>query len=889
MSLLVIGTKTASGVYDKEWEQRQADDSDSPTPVGGLGGKVVTPKPGGAPLSVKTGKPIAPPVNTGLATTIPAYQMIDGKFYYNPDNTAGIANFNNLPVNPSKSGGAITIAPTIQQIERGKIALAELKPYEVKPGLYNINQYLIDKPSGQSLENLYAAGFSREEVRAAAQENVKSGQEASEEANQHIAIKLAKSMWEGMTPWDESKGEQATPEGIVTMAGEILVPGVYTIRHWDEMSPTDKALSIAMDVIELIPFITAAAKGAKAVSTAGRGARFMGAVKGIGKEIVSQVRAPIDMVIHPIESVKGTYRTARELVENIADWHKIPEAVITTSDGTVRLLVDETTSPAQAMAIRDQLMDLVAQGKRPVVEVGDQVIELSQSALMKEIGGGVVHTTPQGGAFLNGLEVLDKFDDTGKIMPLSEQGLFVANQPLPRFAGSSAFGKTGDMPAILIFGKETAEKAIPSGKIYQSAIGKVSEMELKFPVGTVLDAPKQQLFTRIGPLGQRVEIFLDNPLNAVQIARLKGLALIEDLKAPFSPSLTISGTSGITNLTDDSVDEIVDILRSSDNIDQARALKNTLNITRTQRMVPRSLESLTGKVRAADILAERAKLKESGRNTTSPSPFDDKNVYDPYAETPESSRTVRAEAPPMSRAAPRAAPTRSTPTRPTPTRTEPVMRADVVKGREPDRTPIRPEEPDRTPIRPEEPDRTPIRPEEPDRTPTRPEEPTREAPRIKAPNRTPPRQEEPQKDYEGEYKLPDTEEKLLERVVFPKGTVAWKQGIGWWVFKPPYNRPGDREFVLTKPQGATIAADAKSAIGTIQAIGGKAPINTKFDMGIMDVKITSAPRTPSRDSGRAAIKFARDADKSYGGQGTRSKRVGPYHYKDGKVSRKPID
>jgi hypothetical protein len=120
------------------------------------------------------------------------------------------------------------------------------------------------------------------------------------------------------------------------------------------------------------------------------------------------------------------------------------------------------------------------------------------------------------------------------------------------------------------------------------------------------------------------------------------------------------------------------------------------------------------------------------------------------------------------------------------------------------------------------------------------------------------------------------------------GAVAWRQGIGWWVFTSPYNRPQDRRFLLKKPVGATITADAKSAIGTIQAIGGKAPINTKFDMGVMDVKITSAPRTPSRDSGRAAIKFARDADKSYGGQGT-SKRFGPYHYKDGKVSRKPID
>jgi hypothetical protein len=142
---------------------------------------------------------------------------------------------------------------------------------------------------------------------------------------------------------------------------------------------------------------------------------------------------------------------------------------------------------------------------------------------------------------------------------------------------------------------------------------------------------------------------------------------------------------------------------------------------------------------------------------------------------------------------------------------------------------------------------------------------------------------------EGELPEIKTDGEKPDNVFTPAdGAVAWKQGIGWWVFTSPYNRPQDRRFLLKKPVGATITADAKSAIGTIQAIGGKAPINTKFDMGVMDVKITSAPRTPSRDSGRAAIKFTRDAEHSYGGQGTRGHKVGPYHYKDGKMSRNPI-
>lgn len=120
------------------------------------------------------------------------------------------------------------------------------------------------------------------------------------------------------------------------------------------------------------------------------------------------------------------------------------------------------------------------------------------------------------------------------------------------------------------------------------------------------------------------------------------------------------------------------------------------------------------------------------------------------------------------------------------------------------------------------------------------------------------------------------------------GSVAWKQGIGWWVFSPPYNRPGDKTFVLSKPQGAKIAADARTAIGTIQAIGGTAPIDYKFDMGITDVYLKDPPRSPSVEPGRKAIRFKRDKDRTYGGNRTRAGRVGPYYYKDGALSKRPI-
>lgn len=830
-------------------------------------------------------------VKTEPTRIIPAYELVNGEFVYNPDNTAGVTNFNKLPVNPSK----VSLVQQGADLQKVESALKDLKPYEVEPGLYNINQYMIDSKSpGTALQTLRNAGFSQEAIKQAAKENLEAANLATKEAQKPIAVKLAKSVWQGMTPWDESKGETATAGGIGIMAAEIIVPGVYTVRHWDEMSGGERAFSIAMDAVQLIPFIGAAAKGAKSVSVAGRGARIAAAAKAVGKEAGYQLMAPIDMVIHPISTVKGAYRSGREFVENVVNIKKIPEAVITTSDSTVRLRVNEATSPAQAMAIRDDLMRLAAEGKRPMIQVGDNIVELGVSPLMKEVGGGVVHTTPQGTAFVNGLEVLPKKDLTGNLMPLSEQGLFVANQPLPRFAEASAFGKTGDMPAIVIFGKDTAAKAVPSGKIYSSPLGKVSEMELKFPIGAELPAPKQKLFTRIGPLGQRVEIFLDKPLNAGQVLKLKGLGIVEDLKAPFKPAINIAGADNISPITRTDADNIIDTLYRTGNVDQARALERAQRIVATQRVLPPTLERVTGRVRASEVKRARGEVQveaePSRREITRPDegPFDERRVYDPYAEPDEIRARREAERAPERRAEE--------------LRREPARREEL-RREAPRREELRRQEPRREDIRRED-----VRREEPRREEPRREEPRREAPRREEPRpprtpreepRTPrarveipretPARTRPPKEPPPRIKLPGTKGEVPPPRTFPKGSVAWKQGIGWWVFKPPYTGTDDRVFVLKRPQGATIAADAKSAIGTIQSVGGTAPIAQKFDMGITDVYLKDPPVKPSREKGRSAIRFRRDTDKSYGGKGTKSQKLGPYYYKGGAVSRKPLD
>jgi hypothetical protein len=755
-------------------------------------------------------------------------------------------------------------------------AVAQLKAYETKPGLYDLNTFLKDK-KGPGIATLRQAGFDWGTIKGAAKENAQDTALVLEQAK----TPLAKTIWRGMTPWDESKGEKATIAGGAIMAAEIMIPGVYSVRHWDEMSGGERAFSIAMDIATLIPVGGALARGAKAVSIAGRGARIAGAAKGLGREIVAQARAPVDMLIHPLATAKGAAKIGRELTENLLHPGKIPEAVLTTADGTVRLKIDKGMSAEKAVAVRDQLMDLARKGDRPMIEVGGQSISLGQSPLMKATKGGVVHTTPQGEAFVNGLEVTTKKNPAGGIMPASEQGLFVANQPLPRFSTTSAFGTTGNQPAIMIFSKDIAAKAIPSGKVYKSPIGAVTEMELKFPVGTVLPAPKQKLFTRVGPLNQRVEIYLDKPLSLLQRNKLKGLALIEDLKAPFKPAITIKGRGKINKVSDEALENMIDEIKRAGNIDQARALTRARTIIQGQRVMPRVIDQAVGRVDPAKVKRERAELD---RPTTRPTP----TKRDPV-RLPKRTRTE------IRRAGKRPEARRPvTPERAKVRAVEPRER--VRRPGEPKRKPVRPDQerprvkrPDQERPRVKRPDeeRPRVRrPDEPRRKPVRPEQPRAVVPRRVTPRGEAARSKLARKVTPKPRILPGAKAPELAPVTrFIRGTVAWKQGIGWWVISPPYTKASDRVFVLTKPKGATISADAKSAIGTIQALGGKAPITEKFDMGIVDVHLKTPPRKPSATKGRKAISFTPDKDKSYGGK---AKKVGPYYTRGGAISRKPI-
>jgi len=124
----------------------------------------------------------------------------------------------------------------------------------------------------------------------------------------------------------------------------------------------------------------------------------------------------------------------------------------------------------------------------------------------------------------------------------------------------------------------------------------------------------------------------------------------------------------------------------------------------------------------------------------------------------------------------------------------------------------------------------------------------------------------------------------------PKGTVAWRQGMGWWVITPPYQKP-NRFFTFKEPVGVETSPNIKSAYDTIQAFKGavtdKIPAH---DMGIFDVHITN-PSKP-RKSNRASIKFVRDPQFRKGRQhqskGISNKKIGIYYSAGHMISRHPI-
>jgi hypothetical protein len=600
--------------------------------------------------------------------------------------------------------------------------------------------------------------------------------------------------------------QQTTLEKVQSggmIAAEILVPGVYAARRWKDMSGGEKALAIGIDVICVIPFASAGMRGARAVSSASRLERMAGAVKGVGGEAVNLVRAPVDMVVHPIQSAKGMVGGVKasgkgivSILEDVAHPNKIPEAVLTTTEGTVRLPIRATDTPEQALLARDKLVDLVNRGERPVIEIGGIQIELAQSAFMKEVsktGGGLVHTTPMGEAWEQGAKVTVKPG-----MPASEQGLFLSHEPLPRFVQVAAFGGTGSVPVFRVVSQVTEE----TGKIYRGA----AEMERKLGVGAKVYKPAQRLFTRVGVENIRVEIWLDKPLSRASIAKLKAMSLVEGIKTLYTPAIKITKLD--KGLTESEIRTLGTIIKDSGDAEVASRLERTARIAERGRVAPPTL--FAGGVFATELV-RTAMVTRTERVIPRTAPT--------RTGQRESIRATPREIPrTLSRESPRE-----------PTRTPP---------REVARTPTR--EVPREPVR--EPPREPVREQlrEPDRIP--PREPARIPPRT--PDRIPPREDRiPDEGKPPRYRKSPPSNALqiehVEGIPDDPGVVSYEDGIVSVKISPPY-REGtqdidyDRLPVTRKGKGSQEA--------TLKVTGGKAPKLIQLSRGISKTSILKGKR-----------------------------------------------
>lgn len=582
-----------------------------------------------------------------------------------------------------------------------------------------------------------------------------------------------------MTDWQKLGVKNVTPDkpppqsiaqkvkGGAIIAAEVLIPGVYAGRHWSQMSGAEKGLILAIDAICLLPMTGAAVRGARAAYPQTSSlARLAGATKAVGKEAISFVRAPVDLIVHPIQTVKGVgtgvkyqARNIESLLENVVHPSKIPEAVITTSQGTVRIPVSKVSD---ANKVRNQIMVLAKRNERIFVEIGNARVEVVRSPLMKEAGGGLAHATPQGTAWEYGGKVAVKPG-----LSTAEQGLFFSHEPLPRFTLSTAYGKVGEKPAIIIISKETAESAVSSGKIYRGT----AELESKLPVGTVIFEPKQRLFTRVGPMQERVEIWLEKPLTRVQIAKLKAQALVESVKTLAQPPIKISKLN--KGLTDDEARALSKILGESDSELAGRVLR-TGRIVSRGRTAPPSLARLIGRVGARGRVSESALRRAEAELRRGVARASDR------VPAREAVRRTEREVAREKAREPVREPVR-----------EPTREAERVLGREPVREPIREERISDIP-------RTPRPPRE-ERIPDEP--------------RPPKRGKKKSDDFELEIER-------VEGIPRNPGIVSWNKGIVNIEIVPPY-REGSEDIhfeLLKKPQKGKGSQET-----TLKVKGGQAP------------------------------------------------------------------
>lgn len=343
-------------------------------------------------------------------------------------------------------------------------------------------------------------------------------------AQKHVYPELT--LWKQLTPWEEEKGEVATTKNVLAWEAELLVPGVYTAKHWKKLSGLEKGAGIALDLASIIPGATLASAARRA------GASIP---QTLAKVAVVEAKAPIDTILHPRQAVKPWAHTAEVALHP----RGVPMAGTEVRSMTVQVPVKEMGAAKDAMAARDILMDKSVQGIGPTAVVGNKQITLTTTSLQNVVKGVAVHSTPDIRPFMKGAVIKE-----GR-----EGGLFVAPNIHSRFTRASAFGdipKGGIPGALIITDKKILAKLSPTGKIFDASV----EMEKLLKAGEVLPSPSQFLFTR-DVLGNRLTLaVIGEPLSKRQIAALKFMGPKDVVKGIFKAPYKIKGNQPIDKLVD---------------------------------------------------------------------------------------------------------------------------------------------------------------------------------------------------------------------------------------------------------------------------------------------------------------------------------------------------
>ncbi len=532
------------------------------------------------------------------------------------------------------------------------------------------------------------------------------------------------------------------------------------------------------------------------------------------------------------QAMLGRIKAMYGSLENVIDWNKIPESVVSDAAHTIKIRVSDLQDPRTALAARAKLVKALGKsGDSLIIESGDSLIVWRRSRLMRELGGGLTHATPFGDEFVAGTIV--KFKPG---MPLKEQGLFWSPEPLYAFTERAAHGAMSDRPTIYIATKEWIENNTDTlDKIYRHQV----EAEAISPVGTEIPKPKQVLHTRLGRTGQRVDIMLQEPLTNAQRVKLKALGLVEQVQSLYSPVVYLEGKAG-KPLTTAQMEGVAEVLEMRD-VQAARVFRT---VAHDPGGALRVLQSLS----EPDVYEMRVRGTPEGQKITV-ARVKQEAGESPRAKLQRVDRAVeRVNAAYAARLAGR---TTETVRQPATQRAVEAGRAPVV-ARTPSvyrvagqpRTPSTPRHPG-TPRNPSVP-RTPSVP----RSPSTPRSPALarvpSVPRVPSQPRVP---TVPRDTTVPRWLPPDLTPKQRRKVL--DGSVAFAMGelsgkTAYWILYPPKYGidagPGAGEgkaFSLDRPEGITIAPDLRSAYKTIEARGGKVPARITGQIGFAPYNISS--------------------------------------------------